>query len=221
LGLAGVNTLGINEPAQAANADTPGLRAAVDFIHDLRQASDLSTLPVGRHVVVIGGGMTAIDAAVQAKLLGAETSTIVYRRGAAAMSASKHEQDWAQTQGVLIRHWATPLEVLLEGDVVSGVRFAHTALHNGQPVLTRETFTLHADMVLRAIGQTFVASATSALALHKGRILVDAHGRTTQAGVWAGGDCRFGGRDLTVEAVEHGTVAAQSIDAFLAQTTGA
>ena len=120
LGLAGVNALGIAEPHAA------GLRAAVDFIAELRQATDYSKVPVGRRVVVIGGGMTAVDAAVQSRLLGAEEVTIVYRRGPEGMSASGHEQDWAQTHGVKIRHWAAPKEVLAEGGAVSGVRFAAT-----------------------------------------------------------------------------------------------
>ncbi len=225
LGLAGVNDLGIAEPADLAQGGLPGYRAAVDFIRDLRQAADLpamAALPVGRHVVVIGGGMTAVDAAVQAKLLGAQTSTIVYRRGAQAMPASRDEQAWAQTQGVLIRHWAAPLQLLTDQGHVSGMRFAHTALQDGRLVHTGEEFTLPADQVLRAIGQTFVPdpacaglAAGTTLNLHAGRILTDDEGRTTLSGVWAGGDCRCGGRDLTVEAVEHGKVAALSIDRSL------
>jgi hypothetical protein len=131
LGLAGVNTLGIPEPQAAGLAD------AVEFIAELRQASDLSAVPVGRHVLVIGGGMTAVDAAVQSKLLGAETVTIVYRRGAEAMPASAHEQAWAQTHGVLIRHWAAPEAVLAEGGQVTGVRFAATQLQGGKLVNTQ------------------------------------------------------------------------------------
>ena len=206
LGLQGVNTLGIAEPTAT------GLRNAVDFIAELRQSTDLSTLPVGRRVVVIGGGMTAVDAAVQSRKLGAEDVTIVYRRGASAMSASQVEQEWAQTNGVKIRHWAAPKEVLSEEGAVRGVRFAITALDGHQLVETRETFTLEADMVLRAIGQTFQAEpAGNAIALQGGRIATDDAGRTSLARVWAGGDCRVGGRDLTVEAVEHGKVAAVSI----------
>jgi dihydropyrimidine dehydrogenase (NAD+) subunit PreT len=207
LGLAGVNALGVPQPEGA-----PGLRAAVDFIAELRQASDLSQLPVGRHVVVIGGGMTAIDAAVQARLLGAETATIVYRRGPESMPASQHEQDWAQQRGVAIRHWAAPLSVNAQGGAISGVSFAHTTMQDGKLVTTADTFTLPADMVLRAIGQTYVPGAAgAALALLQGRIATDAEGRTNLPGVWAGGDCRHGGRDLTVEAVEHGKVAAQAM----------
>ena len=210
LGLAGVNALGIAEP------QAQGLRAAVDFIAELRQARDLSQLPVGRRVVVIGGGMTAVDAAVQSRLLGAEESTIVYRRGPEGLSASGYEQDWAQTHGVKIRHWATPKEVLAQGGAVTGVRFATTTQRDGKLVESGDGFTLPADMVLRAIGQSFVAEPVgAAIELKEGRIATDAEGRTNHPKVWAGGDCRFGGRDLTVEAVEHGKVAAQSIDAAL------
>ncbi len=83
-----------------------GVRDAVDFIAQLRQAKDLSALPVGRKVVVIGGGMTAIDAAVQSKRLGADEVTIVYRRGEADMKASGYERELARHDGVLIRHFA-------------------------------------------------------------------------------------------------------------------
>ena len=210
LGLAGVNTLGIPEP------QATGLADAVEFIAELRQASDLSAVPVGRHVLVIGGGMTAVDAAVQSKLLGAETVTIAYRRGPEAMPASAHEQAWAQTHGVLIRHWAAPEAVLAEGGQVTGVRFSTTRLEGGRLVNTDERFTLQADRVLRAIGQIFVAAPVAAsIRLDQGRIATDAEGLTSLPGVWAGGDCRAGGRDLTVEAVEHGKVAARSIDAAL------
>ena len=82
-----------------------GVQDAVDFIATLRQTPQLATLPIGRRVVVIGGGMTAVDAAVQSKLLGAQEVHMVYRRGANTMSASNAEQDWAQTHGVTLHHW--------------------------------------------------------------------------------------------------------------------
>lgn len=210
VGLSGVNALGIAEPTAT------GVRNAVDFIAELRQASDLSTLPVGRSVVVIGGGMTAVDAAVQARKLGAEEVTIAYRRGAESMSASHVEQQWAQTNGVTIRHFAAPKEVLSADGAVTGVRFAATAVEGGRLVETGESFVIPADMVLKAIGQTYVPEPVGqAIALTGGRIATDADGRTSLARVWAGGDCRAGGRDLTVEAVEHGKVAAVSIHAAL------
>ncbi|MCV2370887.1 NAD(P)-dependent oxidoreductase [Roseateles oligotrophus] len=208
LGLAGVNALQVATPA------CEGLRPAVDFIKELRQ-SDPMDVKVGRQVVVIGGGMTAVDAAVQCKLLGAREVTMVYRRGADALSASPYEQDWAQKHGVLLRCWAAPLEVLSEGGQVSGVRFAVTAQQGDQVGETGEQFSLNADMVLMAIGQRFEADLP-AIDLQGGRIATEADGRIPgHPKLWAGGDCRYGGRDLTVEAVEHGKQAALSIDAFL------
>ncbi len=207
LGLQGVNALGTSAP------DIPGIANAVDFIAELRQADDPAKVPVGRRVVVIGGGMTAVDAAVQARLLGAEEVTIAYRRGAQAMSASTVEQEWALTHGVNIRHWASPKEILSDSGQLAGVRFAGTAMQQGHLVETGEDFVLQADMLLKAIGQNFIKEPVGAqIALQDGRIRTDEDGHTSHPRVWAGGDCRAGGRDLTVEAVEHGKRAALSIN---------
>ena len=212
LGLAGVNSIGIQEPKAA------GVRNAVEFIAELRQAPSYARVPVGRKVVVIGGGMTAVDAAVQSRKLGAESVTIVYRRGAEDMSASGHEQDWAQKNGVHIRHWATPKALLAADGHITGVQFGYTHVVGGRLAETGEQFTLEADMVLKAIGQSFVAQPVgSSIELKQGRIVTNEEGRTSNAKVWAGGDCRVGGRDLTVEAVEHGKVAALSIHAALSR----
>ena len=214
LGLDGVNAIGIPQP------DTTRVRNAVDFIADLRQADSYATVPVGRKVVVIGGGMTAVDAAVQSRKLGAEDVTIVYRRGQEGMSASGYEQDWAQKNGVKLKHWAAPKEILGSGNRLSGVKFAYTRLDGAKLVETGETFTLEADVVLMAIGQSLTAQdvgvdAALSIELKGGRIATDAQGRTSHAKVWAGGDCRLGGLDLTVEAVEHGKQSALSIHAAL------
>ena len=212
MGLAGVNALGIEAlPLQ-------GLRPAVEFIAELRQAASPAEVAVGQKVVVIGGGMTAVDASVQSRKLGAREVTMVYRRGAQGFSASTHEQEWAQKNGVSLRTWAAPKQILSEGGRVTGVRFAVTALQGGRLAETGEQFTLAADMVLTAIGQTFVADLP-AIALQGGRINTDASGRTSHEQVWAGGDCRFGGRDLTVEAVEQGKQAAVAIHQFLVGQT--
>ncbi len=194
-----------------------GVQDAVDFIATLRQTQDLSTLPVGRRVVVIGGGMTAVDAAVQSKLLGAEEVHIVYRRGQESMSASTAEQEWAQTNGVTIHHWLAPVEVIGEAGHATGVTFARQALVNGKLSATGGTTTLAADMVLKAIGQKLgnPVLAESGLTLKDGRIATDEAGTTNLKGVWAGGDCRAGGLDLTVEAVEHGKQSAHAIHAFI------
>ena len=208
LGLGGVNAL------RAENAEAPGVANAVDFIAEIRQASDLAGLPVGRRVVVIGGGMTAIDAAVQSKLLGAEDVTMVYRRGKAQMSASPFEQDLAAARGVTIRHWLAPKRVLTQAGRVSGLELAYTALVEDRLVETGDRLTLACDQIFKAIGQT-LAGDGGGLDLAGGKIAVDAQGRTGLPGVWAGGDCATGGDDLTVTAVAEGRDAAESIHLHL------
>jgi len=209
LGLAGVNALGLTEEALDGVAD------AVAYIAELRQASDLATLPVGRRVVVVGGGMTAIDIAAQSKRLGAEDVTIVYRRHAAKMGASEYERELAQTDGVKIKLNAMPRRLVAANGQVTAIEFEYTREAGGKLAGTGETFVLEADMVFRAIGQQFVPAvlngASETIELSQGRIKVDGERRTSLAGVWAGGDCVAGGKDLTVAAVEDGKVAAESI----------
>ncbi|WP_417249004.1 NAD(P)-dependent oxidoreductase [Celeribacter sp.] len=209
IGLAGVNAL------RLPNTDLEGIRNAVDFIADLRQADDLSSLPVGRNVVVIGGGMTAVDAAVQSKLLGAQNVTMAYRRGADRMSASVYEQELAATKGVHILTHASP-SGFVAGDngAVSAVTFDLTIETENGLESSGETVTVEADQVLLAIGQT-LDGAPDGVALERGKIAVDTFGRTSMDGVWAGGDCASGGEDLTVTAVAEGRDAAEDIHAVL------
>ena len=203
IGLAGVNAL------RGAGEDKHGVRDAVDFIAELRQARDLSALPIGRDVVVIGGGMTAVDAAVQSRLLGAETVTIVYRRAQDRMSASGYEQDHATNAGVRIVANAAPVQVLGNG-AVTDVEFAYTVDGPSGLTLGTERFRLKADQVFKAIGQT-LSGAPEGLALEGGKIAVMGAGRTSVTGIWAGGDCATGGDDLTVTAVAQGRDAAEDI----------
>ena len=202
IGLALVNELDID------NEDLPGVENAIDYIAQLRQAGDKSTLPVGRKVVVIGGGMTAIDIAVQSKRLGAEHVDIAYRRGPDQMSASEFEQQLAQTSGVAVHHWLRPKAVHGKEHVES-VEFDK----NGQSV------SMPADVVFKAIGQRLadreLADELAGIDLEYGRIVVDADQATSLPGVWAGGDCVLGGDDLTVSAVQHGKVAALAINRYL------
>jgi len=213
LGLASVNELGIE------NENLAGIENAIEYIADLRQADDKSTLPVGRNVVVIGGGMTAIDIAVQSKRLGAEKVDIVYRRGPEQMGASDFEQELAQTSGVSVHHWAMPTG--LHGDKhVNTIELERTSLdRNGKLSGTGETFTLDADVVFKAIGQRLdgdnFGKQLAELDLQDGKIAVDASQSTSLDDVWAGGDCASGGDDLTVTAVQHGKIAAIAIDRYL------
>jgi dihydropyrimidine dehydrogenase (NAD+) subunit PreT len=209
MGLGATNKLGLPRETELANVID-----AVDYIARLRQAKDLSALPIGRRIVVIGGGMTAIDAAVQSKKLGAESVTMVYRRGPEQMKASAYERELAQTNGVVIRYWARPVALEGRGDTLSGVVFESG---DGASAPAGSVFRLDADMLFLAIGQRGAPEALdgAAIEVKDGRIVVDATRRTTLEGVWAGGDCIYGGKDLTVSAVEDGKQAARSIAAAL------
>jgi glutamate synthase (NADPH/NADH) small chain len=208
VGLAGVRALQLE--GEALN----GVMNAVDFIEQVRQAKDLSTVPVGRRVIVIGGGNTAVDAAVQSRKLGAASVTMVYRRGVESMSATWAERQFAQTQGVTLITHAKPVRLLGSDGAVTGVEFERVA-HDG----STERFTIEADMVLKAIGQTLVPIGLDRelLTLDQSRVAVDADMRTSLDNVWAGGDCAASsGVDLTVQAVQDGKLAAASIDATFA-----
>ena len=189
------------------------MRDAVDFIAELRQASDVSTLPVGRNVVVIGGGMTAVDAAVQSKLLGAENVTIVYRRGREKMSASEYEQDHATSRAcgssttrgpwrctATARRWRWSSSTRARAPRASKAR----ARRSGSRRIRCS----------RRSGRRWRARRRD-LKLDGGKIAVTGAGRTSVAKVWAGGDCAAGGEDLTVTAVAEGRDAAEDIHALL------
>jgi glutamate synthase (NADPH/NADH) small chain len=203
------------------NEEAAGTHNAVDYISNIRQ-QDLATLPVGRRVVVIGGGNTAIDIALQIRQLGAELVTLVYRRGADDMSATNYEQEIAQTHGVLIRSWASPYRIQVGDHGVSGITFEQTHIdERGRLAGTGQYFDMEADQVFKAIGQHFDDDLVSHHqggdvfpVLDHGRIQIDAERRTSLKGVWAGGDC-VPGQDLTVAAVQDGKLAALSIHQFL------
>ncbi len=203
IGLGGVNSLNIEGSDKNGNLD------AVEFIADLRQSEDVATVPIGRDVVVIGGGMTAVDAAVQAKALGALNVTLAYRRGQDRMNASAFEQELATSKGVRIMTHVVPVAVGGNG-AVKEITFDYV---NEDMSKTGESVTLVADSVLRAIGQTL--SGEELPELDGNKVKVDANGRTSIQGVWAGGDCAAGGDDLTVTAVAEGRDAAEDIHKML------
>lgn len=230
VGLPAANFLRIPMP------NGPEVRDAVAFLADVRQRP-LAEVPIGRAVVVIGGGPTAVDAAVAAKLLGAREVTIAYRRGRASMKASLHEQEWAASHGVTIREWLAPTRVSVgtaePGPGGRAACFAVVHEDGGELVPTGEEVRIPADLVLRAIGQRVVRQAVvrdpahstpdedavdpagTALEFVEGRIAVDLQGRTSVPRVWAGGDCTTAGPDLTVTAVAAGMRAAASMAAYL------
>jgi len=215
-GLAGVNDLGLDAE------QVEGVANAVDYIATLRQVANKASLPVARRIVVIGGGMTAIDIAVQSKALGAEEVTIAYRRGQESMNASRYEQEFAQVRGVAVRYWSSPRRLLTRDGRVRAVEFETTrSANDGRLEGTGQTFVLDADVVFKAIGQKVlwerVGGTAELVDVNQDRIVVDEERKTSLPGVWAGGDCVHGGADLTVSAVQDGKLAALSIDRSLRQ----
>lgn len=209
--------LGASRRLGLTGEDAPGFAAAIDYIATLRQAGDLAALPVPRRAIVIGAGNTAVDMAVQIGRLGADEVTLVYRRGYEAMSATAHEIEIAQTNGVRIRTWAAPHEVLLDdAGRVRGMRFERTQLTDGRLAGTGEYLDIAADGVFKAIGQhmdevALLDPLARELERAGDKIHVDAQFRTKLPGVYAGGDCVAPGQDLTVQAVQHGKLAAHAI----------
>ncbi len=213
IGLGSANELGDDLDS------VPGIENAIEYIAELRQADDKSELPVARSVVVIGGGMTAIDIAVQSKRLGAERVDIVYRRGPEQMGASPFEQNLAKTNGVAIHNWLQPVG-LKRHDAVIEIELMGTELDKeGTLKASGESSVLEADVVFKAIGQRLadekLGNELKGFELQYGRIVVDETQATSIEGVWAGGDCVSGDDDLTVSAVQHGKLAALSIDRHL------
>jgi glutamate synthase (NADPH/NADH) small chain len=200
--------------------EVDGVIDAVNYIHDLRQAERMSELPVSEKVVVIGGGMTAIDIAVQSKKLGASEVTIAYRRDKASMKASEHEQRYAQINDVKLRYCSSPKRVLGQDGHVTGIEFEITGVDKkGKISNTGKSYQLEADVIFKAIGQTLpvdqLGESVGDLAIENGRIAVNDNRKTSLENVWAGGDCIAGGEDLTVSAVQDGKLAAQSIHRYL------
>ena len=213
-GLGTVNQLNLD------NENISGVIDAVEYIANLRQASNKDELMVGKNIVVVGGGMTAIDIAVQSKLLGAEQVTIAYRRGKNEMAASEYEQALAKKHDVQIQYNLSPKKLISDESNVSAIEFdVMSSQVDGSIKATGESISLKADVVFKAIGQKLVTEGLTdnSLELEKGRIVVDENRKTSLNKVWAGGDCILDGDNLTVSAVQDGKLAAISINETLTQ----
>ncbi|MEM6991437.1 MAG: FAD-dependent oxidoreductase [Myxococcota bacterium] len=191
--------------------DLEGVVGAVDFIERFKLGSvDLSK--VGS-AVVVGGGNTAIDAVRELVGLGVPSVTMVYRGVEDKMSGYAHEWKAAKQEGVAACFRAQPLSFEGSGHV-SGVRCA--VLDDDKKPTGQET-TVEADLVLLAIGQAKLEGLLAELdgvTFERGRVVVDEAQATTRPGVWAGGDCANGGKEV-VNATAEGKRAAQSIDTYL------
>ncbi|MCL1126855.1 NAD(P)-dependent oxidoreductase [Shewanella surugensis] len=194
-----------------------GVEDAIDYISQLRQSTDMTDLPVGRRIIVIGAGMTAIDIAVQSKKLGAEDVSIVYRRNQESMGASDYEQELALKHEIHFIFNAQPYQILGNNKGVTHMQFKQTQYDTmGKLVATNDIIELPCDIIFKAIGQQFnifpLANKDDPRPKldKRGRIQVNSQFRTSLDDVYAGGDA-IDGLDLVVEAVDHGNKAAAAI----------
>ena len=195
---------------------------AIGFIYDIR-SNGYPAVAVGDKVAVIGMGMTAIDAATQARRLGAREVTLVYRRTQAEMPCTEAELDIALLDGCNILWLAAPKAVIgKQGKVTSlvcSIMDLGTPDGSGRryPVDTGDTLTLEVDMVIKAAGQIPFEDLVNGLSVpnDRGRI-VTTGSATNIPGVFAGGDCVNGGKEV-VDAVQAGKDGAAAIVNYLQQ----
>ena len=202
--------------------ELPGVWESLPFIEALKTGAPPS---VGRHLVVVGGGNTAIDVAREALRLGATAVTLVYRRSEAEMPAYPHEVDEARAEGVRFQFLADPVRFLGSGRL-EAVECRRMAL--GEPdasgrcrpePIPDSSFRLSADTAVKAIGQQprrELGDWIRGLALDEsGLVQVDsATGQTSSPKFFAGGDLINGGSSV-VEAVRGAKRAARAIDEWL------
>ena len=194
-----------------------GVVDAIKFIYDLRD-NDYSQIAIGDKVAVIGMGMTAIDAATQAKRLGAGEVHLIYRRTQEEMPCTEKELDIAKLDGCTIIWLAAPKEILGDGNNVT--QLVCDVMKLGEPdasgrrspIVSGETFTLDVDMVIKAAGQMPFTSLVNDNNIENnyGKIAVEGKSSTKLTGVFAGGDCVNGGREV-VDAVQAGKDGAAAI----------
>jgi dihydropyrimidine dehydrogenase (NAD+) subunit PreT len=203
--------LGPDRLLEVTGHDLVGVEGAVAFIERMKSSPlDLSGV---RKAVVVGGGNTAVDAVRELLGLGIAEVTMVYRGDEAAMSGYEHEWEVAKKDGARAIWRALPAEYLGD-DQVRGIRLAHLGADkrpNGQES------TIDADLVLVAIGQgrlTELVKGLDDVTIVDGKISVDGLGATSRPGVFAGGDCANGGKEV-VNAAAEGKTAAQGIHAWL------
>ncbi len=209
--------VGLANQLNIPGEELDGVEDAISFIYNIR-SKGYSQVPVGDKVAVIGMGMTAIDAATQAKRLGAKEVTMVYRRSEAEKNCTQVELDIAMLDGCKIQWLAAPVAIVGENGKVKALVCDKMKLgapdFSGKPAPERtgETITLEVDMVIKATGQKPYKTLVDENGLKntKGKLLTDEHGATNIKGVFAGGDCVNGGKEV-VDAVQAGKKGAAAI----------
>ncbi len=209
--------VGLARQLEIPGEDLKGVEDAITFIYELR-TNNFSSLAIGDKVVVIGMGNTAIDAATQAKRLGAKEVTLVYRRTQEEMPCTEHELNIAKLDGCNVIWLASPKEVIGKDGKVTQLICDTMKLGEPDasgrrsPIATGETITLDVDMVIKAAGQMPFSELVNNNELENknGKVSVKEKTATNINGVFAGGDCVNGGREV-VDAVQAGKDGANAI----------
>ncbi len=211
--------LGHTQPLGIEGEGLAGVWESLDFIFQTHTKS-FAECEVGKHVLVIGAGNTAIDVATAAKRLDAEHVTIAYRRGEQAMPAFDYEYELAKADGVHFEWFVQPVRVIGNNGTAAGVEFVKTELDDPasrtSPVrpVAGSNFVIHADMIVKSLGQEPLLEllrSLPGLKMDKGKLAIDpATGATSTPKLFAGGDCIRGGGEI-VDAVQDGKVAAEGI----------
>ncbi|MBK6381193.1 MAG: NAD(P)-dependent oxidoreductase [Chitinophagaceae bacterium] len=212
--------VGLARQLEIPGEELEGVEDAIKFIYNIRHKG-YENVAVGEKVAVIGMGMTAIDAATQAKRLGAKEVTMLYRRTQEEMPCTQHELDIAMLDGCKIVWLASPKEIKGSdgkvNELVCSIMNLDEPDASGRrsPVDTGETFSLAVDMVIKAAGQMPFEDLVNALKIQhsKGKINIK-DSATNISGVFAGGDCVNGGKEV-VDAVQAGKDGAASIIKYL------
>jgi glutamate synthase (NADPH/NADH) small chain len=212
--------VGLARKLEIPGEQLEGVVDAISFIYEIRN-NGYTKVAVGDKVAVIGMGMTAIDAATQAKRLGASEVTMLYRRTQEEMPCTEVELNIAKLDACEILWLAAPKEIKGVDGKVNEIIVEKMKLgepdQSGRrsPVATGETFSLDVDMVIKAAGQMPYQELllSNQLENNGGKLTVNKN-QTNLKGVFAGGDCVNGGREV-VDAVQAGKDGAAEILKFL------
>ena len=203
--------LGVDTKLGCPGEDLAGVYGAVDWIERMKLGKEKANV---KHAVVVGGGNTALDAVREAKGLGAERVTMLYRGNEEKMSGYHHEWKAAQTEDIHAE-WHSIATKLTGNGKVEKVHCQKLDA-NKKPIADSD-FTIDAQLVLIAIGQSKLGQLLSkieGIKIESGRVVTDEHGCTGRKGWFAGGDCRNGGKEV-VNAAAEGKAAARAIHTYL------
>ena len=206
--------------------DAEGVFGAVEFLRAYHLGRGIK---VGKKVAVVGGGISAVDAARTAIRLGAKKVTLYYRRERNDMPVQAWSIKAAEEEGVRIVDQVAPVRVITQYGKVTGLeltqtrpgKFDQSARRQPKPILGSE-FIEKAEMVIFAIGRVAdldFLSKESAIERNQTTVKVDKNLRTTHAKVWAGGDV-VTGPAMVVDAIKAGQTAARAIDTSIRGTHG-